>query len=525
MGNEAEAPAPSLPRIGEHIAGKYQIDRILATGGMGVVVSAKHVDLNQRVAIKFLLPEMLDREELVARFLREAKAMVGLHGEHAVKVYDVGTLDTGSPYMVMELLRGNDLDEELEVRGPLEVDEGIHYFLQACEAIAEAHRIGIVHRDIKPSNLFLARRPDGSRIVKVLDFGISKLLADEAQREHDNKLTTTTAMLGSPQYMSPEQVRSAKDVDGRSDIWSLGCVLYEMLANVPPFAAQTVSAVSAMIVADEPPSLQLLRGDVPPGLNDVVMRCLAKDRVKRFQTVAGLAEALSPFAASRSHNAIERVVRISRAPRYESSFPPPIGGADDVPTRAGQRLDESPTTISDVAVRNGALGFRESEATLSATSTASRAGDRAQNRRNGLLIAAAALLGAISVWLLVGSAPEPEPSPGSALLPAPALEAHDRKAEQHAALPEPHRARAPSSDEAPEVSKPGPKLKPTEPEPESTAVSAPHPPSPRATTPRPKAKSKKKQPKPVAPPPRQHAVGAPTPQPLVPTNDPLGSRH
>jgi len=406
MGKEAPAASPSLPRIGELIAGKYTIDRILATGGMGVVVAAKHIRLDQRVAIKFLLPEMLDREELVARFLREAQATVGLHGEHAVRVYDVGTLETGSPYLVMELLRGNDLDEELEVRGPLDVEEAVDYTLQACEAIAEAHRVGIVHRDIKPSNLFLARRPDGSRIVKVVDFGISKLLADEAQRGLNSKLTTTTAMLGSPQYMSPEQVRSARDVDGRTDIWSLGCVLYEMLANVPPFSAETVSAVSAMIVADKPPSLRALRGDAPAELCKVVMRCLEKNRERRYRSVAALAEALAPFASPRSHTSADRVLRISQAPRYDSSYPPPSSKAEhEADTLASGKVRPDVTTVSEVSPGIAARP-RPYQETLSATSATSRE-ERAYSRRNGLLVGVAALSAGLFVWAMLGRQPEP----------------------------------------------------------------------------------------------------------------------
>jgi len=416
MGKEAPAASPSLPRIGELIAGKYTIDRILATGGMGVVVAAKHIRLDQRVAIKFLLPEMLDREELVARFLREAQATVGLHGEHAVRVYDVGTLETGSPYLVMELLRGNDLDEELEVRGPLDVEEAVDYTLQACEAIAEAHRVGIVHRDIKPSNLFLARRPDGSRIVKVVDFGISKLLADEAQRGLNSKLTTTTAMLGSPQYMSPEQVRSARDVDGRTDIWSLGCVLFEMLANVPPFSAETVSAVSAMIVADKPPSLRALRGDAPPDLCKVVMRCLEKNRERRYRTVAALAEALAPFASPRSQTSADRVLRISQAPRYESSYPPPSStkAEHEADTLASGKVRPDVTTVSEVSPGVPARP-RPYQETLSATSAASQE-ERAYSRRNGLLVGVAALSAGLFVWAMLGRQPS-EPTAARELGP------------------------------------------------------------------------------------------------------------
>jgi len=313
----------------------------------------------------------------------------------------------------MELLRGNDLDEELEVRGPLDVQEAVDYALQACEAIAEAHRVGIVHRDIKPSNLFLARRPDGSRIVKVVDFGISKLLADEAQRGLNSKLTTTTAMLGSPQYMSPEQVRSARDVDGRTDIWSLGCVLYEMLANVPPFSAETVSAVSAMIVADKPPSLRALRGDAPAELCKVVLRCLEKNRERRYRTVAAFAEALAPFASARSHAAADRVLRISQAPRYESSYPPPSSARvePDADTLAPEKVRPDVTTVSEVSpgVSRRAEPRPHAE-TLSATSAFSQE-ERTYTRRNGILVGVAALSAGLFVWAMLGRTPHDSAEP------------------------------------------------------------------------------------------------------------------
>src|SRR5690606_20413785 len=262
--------------------------------------------------------------------------------------------------------------------------------------------VGIVHRDIKPSNLFLARRPDGSRIVKVGDFGISKLLADEAQRETNNKLTTTTAMLGSPQYMSPEQVRSARDVDARTDIWSLGCVLYEMLANSPPFLAETVSAVSAMIVADKPPSLRSLRGDAPSELCKVVMRCLEKDRDRRFRTVAELAEALAPFASARTKHAIERVVRMSPSPRHESSYPP---GAKPKAQRdaktAHRKVQPDSTTLTEMSPNRRRKAVPPYE-TLSATSAASELEARTHTRRNGLLVGSAALLAGLFVWAMIG---------------------------------------------------------------------------------------------------------------------------
>src|SRR5689334_6553526 len=220
------SPSPVLP--GQMLAGKYRVERILGTGGMGVVVAAKHVELNILVAIKFLLPHVLSNQTAVARFAREARAAVRIKSEHVARVSDVGTLESGAPYMVMEYLDGGDLSAWLKERGALPVEQAVEFVLQASEAIAEAHALGIVHRDLKPSNLFVTRRRDGSMTVKVLDVGISKTTSIDAAAMD---MTATTAVMGSPLYMSPEQLQSSKDVDARSDIWSLGIILYELLAG------------------------------------------------------------------------------------------------------------------------------------------------------------------------------------------------------------------------------------------------------------------------------------------------------
>jgi len=181
--------------VGEILAGKYRIDRVLGAGGMGVVVAAHHLQLDERVAIKFLLPEMLAQQDAVMRFSREARAAVKIKSEHVARVTDVGTLETGAPYMVMEYLEGIDL-AELVRRGPLPITQAVDFVLQACEAIAEAHALGIVHRDLKPANLFLATLPGGVQSVKVLDFGISKLTGLSASGGQDSA-TRTKALMGS----------------------------------------------------------------------------------------------------------------------------------------------------------------------------------------------------------------------------------------------------------------------------------------------------------------------------------------
>ncbi|MGH7283466.1 MAG: serine/threonine-protein kinase, partial [Polyangiaceae bacterium] len=256
---------------GTLIDGKYRIERELGAGGMGFVVLAFHMGLEERVAVKMLLPDALADLEAVSRFSREAKAAARIKSEHVARVLDVSTLDDGTPYIVMEYLEGSDLEQVIEAKGPLPVEDAVDYLLQACEALVEAHARGVVHRDLKPGNLHLSNRADGSPLVKVLDFGISKI----ATRENDGKVTTTSALLGSPLYMSPEQMKATRDVDGRSDIWAIGVVLYELLTGQSPFAAPSMPQVCARVLDTDPDPVPAY-ANVPPGLCAVIMRCLQK---------------------------------------------------------------------------------------------------------------------------------------------------------------------------------------------------------------------------------------------------------
>jgi serine/threonine-protein kinase len=243
---------------------------------------------------------------VVQRFLREAKAAIRIRSEHCVRVLDVGTLDTGAPYMVMEYLEGQDLSAIGEAQKQLPIPDVIDWVLQAGEALAEAHALGIVHRDLKPANLFLTRRADGTPSVKVLDFGISKQAASGA----DAGVTKTQAVLGSPRYMSPEQMRSTKDVDARADVWALGAVIHELVSGAPPFDADTMTALCAAILQDPPRSLRASRPDAPPELEAVVRGALEKDRDRRFANVAQLAAALAPFGSASSRASAERIARV-----------------------------------------------------------------------------------------------------------------------------------------------------------------------------------------------------------------------
>jgi serine/threonine protein kinase len=297
-------PLPPTPVAeGEVIDGKYRVDRVLGVGGMGIVVAATHVHLDQRVALKFLLPAALSHPDVVARFAREARSAVKIQSQHVAKVLDVGTLSTGAPYMVMEYLDGEDLEQLLARVGPLPVQDAVDYVLQACEAVAEAHGYGIVHRDLKPANLFLATRANGRPVVKVLDFGISKSTLSKT----DASLTKTSAIMGSPLYMSPEQMASARNVDVRSDIWALGVILYEILAQRPAFQADSMPELVVAVLHRAPDSLRGVRPDVPDGLEAVVLRCLEKEPSQRFADIAELATALAPYGRDHSAELVERI--------------------------------------------------------------------------------------------------------------------------------------------------------------------------------------------------------------------------
>jgi serine/threonine-protein kinase len=306
-----EPTKDALPvAVGDLIAGKYRVERVLGRGGMGVVVAAMHEKLRQRVAIKMLLPETKASENAVTRFMREARAAAAIRGEHVARVLDVGELDGGAPYIVMEYLEGRDLSEVFKESAPLPIEEAVGFVLQACEAIAEAHASGIVHRDLKPSNLFLTRRPDGTALVKVLDFGISKALLTAAG---EGTLTTASSFVGSPIYSPPEQLLAAHDVDARADIWALGTILYEGLAGRPPYVGDSPMHVASRIFHESPTSLGELRPVLPADLVAAVMRCLQKQPADRFPDVKALAEALAPHAPRASISA-ERVARIVSTP-------------------------------------------------------------------------------------------------------------------------------------------------------------------------------------------------------------------
>jgi eukaryotic-like serine/threonine-protein kinase len=303
---------------GDVIAGKYQVERVLGQGGMGVVVAARHIQLDQKVALKFLLAEALSNTEAVGRFLREARAAVRIMSEHVARVIDVGTLDNGAPYMVMEYLDGGDLAGWLQQRGALPIEQAVEFILQACVAVAEAHALGIVHRDLKPANLFCVRRSDGQLCIKVLDFGISKVTGVGGTGP-GMSMTKTSALMGSPLYMSPEQMRSTKGVDSRTDIWALGVVLFELIAGRPPFVADSLMELGFQVASEPPPALRSFRPEVAAGLDAVIAKCLEKDPPQRYRHVGELALALFAFAPKRAKSSVERISGIIQSAGLSAS--------------------------------------------------------------------------------------------------------------------------------------------------------------------------------------------------------------
>jgi serine/threonine-protein kinase len=278
---------------GQVVGERYQVGSVLGEGGMGVVLEAVHLGLEVPVALKIIRSDLMHDEEFVLRFLNEARAAALLKGEHIARVYDVGRLETGEPYLVMERLDGIGLEAFLASEGPLDVPTAVGLVLEVCEGLAEAHAVSLVHRDIKPANLFLSRRPDGRAVVKVLDFGIAKRLAGDKRRRG---LTNPARSLGSPWYMSPEQMMDPSRVDARTDIWSLGVLLFELLTNDHPFDGEGVPEVCAKVLNGPVPPLSDFRRGIDRRIEAVIRRCLQKDPDDRFQDVQSLMDSLLEFA-------------------------------------------------------------------------------------------------------------------------------------------------------------------------------------------------------------------------------------
>lgn len=386
---------------GQLVADKYRVDHVIGAGGMGVVLAATHLDLDQPVAIKVLRDAS---DEAIARFQREARLIVRLKSVHVARVFDVGVLDDDTPYFVMERLEGEDLSKVLTKRGSLPVEQAVDYVLEACEAVAEAHMLGVVHRDLKPANLFVARGPGGKGSVKVLDFGVSKKVTDESAALD---LTSEGVALGSPGYMAPEQIESSRDVDARADIYSIGAILYRLTSGVNPYRGETVMSILAEM-AQTP--LAPLRSvvDVPEGFARVVEQCLEQAPERRPRSIAELGRALAPFGSRRAQASLEEILATM--------------GVDDVGaetiTVANTERSASPDAVAPLADTVFAPVRVTARMTPSAPVPAV-ARPRAPASSASLLpigLAVAFLLAIGAVWFALRRSPAERPSPGA---PAP----------------------------------------------------------------------------------------------------------
>jgi eukaryotic-like serine/threonine-protein kinase len=417
----------SGPSPGDIIADRFHVVRVVGSGGMGVVVEALNVELDERVALKFLRQDVERSPALVERFAREARSASKLRSEHVARVSDAGTHPTYGPFMVMDLLEGSTLAELLVAKGPLPVERAAEYVIHACEGLAEAHAHGIVHQDVKPANLFLARGTDGRGVVKVLDFGISKATLGHLPIGESVSTGRGSANLGTPHYLSPEQLRSASEVDHRADVWSLGCVLFELLAGEKAFRADRFTELVAKIL--ESPRAPLPSGVVlPSSLVAVIDRCLEKDRAMRYATTAELALALLPYARSRAHSvaslAVAHVSGAGLDPHLTmpSSMPPrPSDASIDLAPGGSLRAPRPPT----VTLADGLAAPGPAAPGPAAPGPAERPSSpvRGRSRRSMALLFAAAvvLVAGVAAWLgrATPLATPPSPSPSSSSPSAP----------------------------------------------------------------------------------------------------------
>jgi eukaryotic-like serine/threonine-protein kinase len=437
------------------IGGKFCVERVIGEGGMGVVVAAKHMELDEHVAIKFLRKNLAGDGELVARFTQEARDAVKLKSEYVARTFDVG-VDDGCPYIVMEFLEGHDLGRELELKGTLPIDVAAEYMIQACAGVAAAHARGIVHRDIKPENIFLAERGDGSSIVKILDFGISKAVQTSV---HAGR----SPILGSPYYMSPEQLRGG-EIDFRSDIWSLGAVLFELLAGVPAFdTEQPLGPLLRAIQRDAPRKLTDFRPMAPAELEELILQCMQKEPEHRIESAAELSIALLKFAPKRARVAAERASSVTRAAGLSSeaklvlppsTAPPPTDEArTSVPhIPSSGRLPSA--SIATPSVRSVTPGASEISAAIeapvqgdpkkkvllllaAAAFVALLLGVFAFTRSGGTPAAAASPSGTAPVTLGAGGLAPAVATQAAAATPAPVVDAVDAKADDPAPSQQP----------------------------------------------------------------------------------------
>ena len=430
---------------GTVVAGKYEIERKLGSGGMGIVLAVRHKELGELYALKLMLPAAAASAAARERFSREAKAAAKLKSEHVARAMDFGFLpDDGPPYMVLELLSGENLAERLTARGLLDPKDIARLMLDACKALREAHEEGIIHRDLKPTNLFVVHKKDGTECLKVLDFGIAKTIAQDA-----GALTKTATTMGSPFYMSPEQMRSAKSADARSDIWSMGVTMYELATGTVPFVGETVTEVAILVIEAAVVSPKVHRADLPDAFVEIVMRCLQKNPVRRYVDIDDLAEALAAFADEKWARLRPRDATIVNLTGDHAANSVSLGMANtDLDASGGELLASSGSSASSDTIAAAPLSVRALSLSTSSVNTAKSAPPIAADVEV-LEVPPAPVTKRSAVWpvAVVGGAAavaavafsfaksEPEPAAGPPSSPTPTEASPPETATQVAAAP------------------------------------------------------------------------------------------
>jgi serine/threonine-protein kinase len=501
--------AETLPfQPGMTIAEKYRVERLVAAGGMGAVLLAHHEVLDRRVAIKLMRPELASHREAAQRFLREARAAARIESDFVARVTDVDVWDD-TPFMVMEYLEGGDLESLIEGDASLTVSDAVDIAIQALAGLHAAHAIGVIHRDLKPSNLFLVTRADGTRRVKILDFGISKVVGDDSDGLKAGATTSSQAMLGTPRYMSPEQVSSAKDVDVRTDLWAMGLILYELLTKSYPFEGDSAGAILAGILTHEVPPAHDFRRDVPKELDAVIARLLEKKRDGRFPTAKSVMKALAPHASRRIQALLFTQDELQGALADTESQGTPSEVLEARTLAAAQSRKEP---AEDVALAETALSSPGLEVTLGSASPPGSGTDTAMSvagvddGKGGALklvafAGAAALLIGIGIFIMQSGPDEPA-------MGAPTADATDQPGDEPSADPTPPVPTA--STAAPE-----PSVAPAASQTASAASSAaPQPPAP-VGQPRPFPPASPRPTPPPSPSPRPSPSPKPSPDDLL----------
>jgi serine/threonine-protein kinase len=389
--------------------GKYTLSRVIGKGGMGVVYEAQNTSIGKRVAIKLVSEELAKNKDAVRRFQREAQAASAVESAHIVDIFDAGVADDGVPFLVMELLRGEDLGHRIRRLGRLEIPDALHVTVQILRGLSRAHAAGIVHRDLKPDNIFLVDRDDDDSFVKILDFGISKVA--RTGETPVQTLTKQGTVLGTPFYMSPEQAQGLPDTDGRADLWSVGAILYECLTGRAPHTGGSYEQVIVNICAKDAADVRTHNPGVPEPLAKVIAKALARDRDERFSTAREFLEAVAAASGG----------TISIAPRSSDEPSGPIGvgraAMSSNPSSGSGRSSGDARISSGSGARVSTTGFDDTVELKSGGpsrvgwATSGNTAARARDRKRVIAIAAGGLLLGVVVALALAMR---HPSPTAA---------------------------------------------------------------------------------------------------------------